>query len=392
MTTRAQSSGRVAHLTSVHSPFDVRIFHKECKSLVRAGYDVTLIASHDRDEMVDGVRVKAMPRSTGRLARMLFTTRAILRQAIREDADLYHFHDPELIPAALLLRFRKKRVIYDVHENVPADVSAKHYIPQPFRQLVAWIAGWIEIRAARHFSGVVPATSEICRRFEFRSTGVALIRNYPSICEAPTDPIPWSRRTPSIVYAGLLSEGRCIKEILQAMALLPTTLEATATFAGAFSPPSYASDIAGVAVGHRAKFLGFVDRVGVARLFDEGRVGLCLCRPTLCYLESAPTKIFEYMQAGIPVIASDFPAFRAIVGTARCGVLVNPLDPPAIARVIEYLLTHPAEAEEMGRRGQEAARRTFNWASEEGKLLDLYEDLLDDRHAVSANSRERVAE
>src|SRR5467141_3498823 len=117
----ARKAPRVVHLTSVHPPFDVRIFHKECKSIVRAGYDVTLIASHDRDETRDGIRLKAIPKQSGRLSRMTRGFWSIYREALRQDADLYHFHDPELIPLGLLLRMKGKKVIYDVHENTKAD-------------------------------------------------------------------------------------------------------------------------------------------------------------------------------------------------------------------------------------------------------------------------------
>ncbi|HTW31719.1 MAG TPA: glycosyltransferase family 4 protein [Candidatus Sulfotelmatobacter sp.] len=382
---------RIVHLTSVHPTFDVRIFHKECRSIARAGYDVTLICTHDRDEIVEGVRVKAVSRASGRFFRMFCTTRAILKQAIREDADLYHFHDPELIPAALLLRLRKKKVVYDVHENVPADVSAKHYIPRLLRRPVAWLAGLIEKAASQQFSAVVPATREIAHRFESRTAQAVLVRNYPSVDDISVAP-SWSQRSASVVYAGLLSPDRCIKEILQALELIPSAIDARTIFAGPFSPRTYADEIAGMPGQDRAKFLGTIDRFAVSRLYDGGRAGLCLCRPTLGYLESAPTKIFEYMQAGIPVIASDFPAFRAIVNTARCGLLVDPLDPGAIAGAIEYILTHATEAEQMGWRGREAARQTFNWTSEESKLLALYARLLDSHSMASASPRQGNSE
>jgi len=383
---------KIAHLTSVHPPFDVRIFHKECKSLARASYDVTLIACHDRDETVEGVRLRAVPRLEGRLSRMVRTTIAILRQALREDADLYHFHDPELIPVALILRLQSKKVVYDAHENVPADISAKHYIPRLFRSAIASLAGFLEMRSCCHFSAIIPATAGIQHRFERYTTNTVLIRNYPSADELSSDSRPWSQRSNSVVYAGLLSPDRCIKEILQALELLPSTLKARANLAGPFSPPAYAREIAATEGRHCATFLGVIDHTEVTRLFEDGRVGLCLCRPTPGYLESAPTKIFEYMQAGMPVVASDFPAFRAIVAAARCGLLVDPLNPQAIAHAIEYLLTHPMEAEQMGRRGREAASRTFNWTSEEEKLLALYARLLNPQPSTAPSRRERGVE
>jgi glycosyltransferase involved in cell wall biosynthesis len=379
---------RIVHLTSVHPVFDVRIFHKECKSLARAGYDVTLIAAHDRDEIVDGIRVNAIPRPSSRLSRMLFATSHILRQAIREDADLYHFHDPELIPVALLLRFRKKKVVYDVHENVPADISTKHYIPRPFRRPLAGLAGLIEMNAARFFSAIVPATDAIARRFGFRAGHTVIVNNYPALDEELRDETHSSHRSSStLIYAGLLSEDRCIREVVQAMSLLPPGLEVTLNLAGTFSPAEYLHRVKTGPGWDRVNFLGGVSRLDVSRLLSSARAGLCLYRPDPNCLEAAPNKLFECMHAGLPVIASDLPGLRAIVGAVRCGLLVNPLDSNAVAGAIQYLLTHPREAEQMGQRGREAIQRTFNWAGEESKLLKLYAELLDFRPTAQAATK-----
>jgi len=204
-----------------------------------------------------------------------------------------------------------------------------------------------------------------------------VISNYPlldvNVCRAQR---PWSERSASVVYAGLISKDRCIGSVVQAMGLLPLGVKATLNLAGAFSPPGYAQELASTPGWSRVKVLGAVDHPEVARFLSEARAGLCVYRPDANSLEGIPTKLFEYMQAGIPVIASDFPGFRAIVSTERCGLLVDPLDPASIARAIEYLLGHPEEAREMGQRGQEAVRKTFNWVSEESKLLALYAALL----------------
>jgi glycosyltransferase involved in cell wall biosynthesis len=367
---------RIVHLTSVHNPFDGRIFYKECTSIARAGYAVTLIARHDRDEFVNEIQVKSVPIVRGRFERMLKTSWAIYREALRQNADLYHFHDPELIPAGLLLRLKKKLVVYDVHEDVPADVSAKHYLPKPLRRPIGWLAGVIERAASRYFSGVVAATSEIGRRFRFRVVNTAVIRNYPSSVAGPVLLRPWQERKPLIVYAGVLCADRCIGEMVEAMSLLPSDFLATLRIVGKPSPASYVRDISSRAGWGSVDYLSFIKPPEVTRLLNDARIGMCLCRPTPGYLESAPTKLFEYMQAGIPVIASDFPAFRAIVDQSRCGLLVNPADTRAIADAIEYLLTHSEEAQQMGERGQQAVAQTFNWETEERNLLDLYDRLL----------------
>jgi glycosyltransferase involved in cell wall biosynthesis len=383
---------KIVHLTSVHPVFDVRIFHKECRSLARAGYDVILIAVHGRDETFDGVRVKAIPRPTGRLSRMLFTTMQVLRQAIREDADLYHFHDPELIPVGLILRLRGKTVLYDAHEDVSAGVAFKHYIPRLVRRPLAWFVDLIENVSSRCFSARVAATEPISRRFAFRHGRTVVINNYPlSQNDRLVVSKQWAERGLSVAYVGVLSEDRCVNEMVQAMSFLPETMQITLNLAGEFSPPSLAARIASLKGWDRSRFLGTISRTQVAELLSDTRAGLVVFRPEPNNFECAPNKLFEYMQAGIPVIASDFPGFRRVVAEAQCGLLVDPLKPREIAEAIEYLVTHPEEAEQMGGRGREAVSNRFHWAGEERKLLELYQTLLAPRAYMEAPESARGA-
>ena len=372
------SSKRVAHLTTVHSPFDVRIFHKECKSLARAGYDVTLIACHDKDETKDGVCIRAVPKEPKRLLRMTRGVRNVYREAVRINADLYHFHDPELLPAGLLLRLRGKRVVYDVHEDVSADIASKQYIPKGFRWFVAGAISMIEALASRILSAVTPATPRIATRFASRRLPAVLLSNYPVLEEFRVpDHDTWSRKSMAIAYVGVITRSRCIQEMTQAMSLLPESLGATLKLVGNFSPPSLAGELAAINGWKRTQVLGILDRGRVAGVLAEVRAGLVVLKATQAFVDSVPIKMFEYMCAGIPVIASNFPAFAETVNGAKCGLLVDPDDPQGIARAIEYVLTHTEEAEAMGKRGREAVLSKYNWANEEHKLFQLYRTLLD---------------
>lgn len=372
------SRNKIAHLTSVHSPFDVRIFHKECKSLVRAGYEVTLIACHEKDETREGVRIRAVPKAAGRLSRMIRVVCSVYREAVRLNADLYHFHDPELLPVGLLLRMRGKVVVYDVHEDVSADVARKHYIPRGLRRFSASAVSLLETLAARFFSAVVPATPSISRRFASLRQPRVVVSNYPVLEEFhAAAPVAWTCRSPAIGYVGVLSRDRGIAEITQALSLLSPSFQVTLKLAGTFSPPSFREELAALNGWGQTQFLGTLDRAGVVDLLSEVRAGLVVLQPTPAFLDSVPIKMFEYMCAGIPVIASDFPGFAEIMNEERCGLLVDPHDPRTIAQAIEFVLAHPEEAEEMGRRGREAVMTKYNWAGEERKLIQLYRSLLD---------------
>lgn len=369
------SAVKVCILTTVHQPFDTRIFHKQAKTLVKAGYDVTLIAQHSKDEVVDGVKIVTLPRPRNRLTRMFSLAWRAFRLACQHKADIYHFHDPELIPVGLLLKLQGKRVIYDVHEDVPKHILSKEWIPKPLRRLVAGGARLAEGLASWALDGIVSATPPIASRFP--SSKTVIVQNFPILNELVVqDPTPYWERPANVVYVGDITLIRGIREMVQAMSLLPDDLDAQLILAGTFSPPSLETEVSALSGWERVKFLGWQDRKSVAQLLGKSRVGLVLFHPEPNHLEAQPNKLFEYMSAGLPVIASDFPLWREIVAGERCGLLVDPLNPKAIAEAIQWILDHPEEAEEMGRRGQKAVPERYNWNTEAAKLISLYRRLL----------------
>jgi len=309
---------------------------------------------------------------------MTRTVWSMYREAIRQDADLYHFHDPELILAGLLLRARGKRVIYDVHEDVPKDILSKHYLPEWSRQAVSWAARAIENAACKRFSALVVVTPAIKRRFQSLHKRTVMIRNFPIPDEIAVGPeVPWESREMAVAYVGGITGLRGIREMVQAMGLLPESLPALLKIAGSSLYEDNLDDLPKLNGWNRTHHLGYLDRTEIAKLFRSVRAGLVLFHPAPNHMEAMPMKLFEYMAAGIPIIASDFPAWRELIGGAGCGLLVDPLRPQAIAAAIEYVLTHPAEAAEMGRRGQAAVQEAYNWDSQAQKLIRLYCELLE---------------
>ena len=140
---------RIVHLTTVHNPFDNRIFHRECRTLVEAGYEVVLLAGHNRAESCEGVKIRSLSPSSSRLARMTTGVARAFFKAWGARADLYHFHDPELIPAALLLRLLGKRVVYDIHEDNRTAIREREYLPAWLRALVAGVFALFESAAGQ---------------------------------------------------------------------------------------------------------------------------------------------------------------------------------------------------------------------------------------------------
>jgi len=365
---------RVVHLTSVHPTFDTRIFHKECKSLALAGYDVTLIAPHAEGDMVrDGIKLRAVRPPRNRRERLMHTVWRVYRAAVREDADIYHFHDPELLPVGLLLRLHGKRVIYDVHEDYGGAMGGKAWLPSVLRGPAAIAVRFCEAVFSRACNRVIAVTPKLAQKFSPGKTRI--VQNYPWTRELlSAESLPYEKRAPLAVYVGYLGDARGLKEMTEAMHIVAKKMPAKLVIAGQ------------VRHGGRAEFkrdgddgvvqyVGHLSRPQIAALLGRARVGLLLLHSLENYRHAQPTKVFEYMSAGLPVLASDIPACRRVFERAECGLLADPLNPEAIASALLWLFDHPAEAAEMGRNGQRAVVERYNWESESQRLIATYAEL-----------------
>lgn len=366
---------KIAHLTTVHASIDNRILYKECMTLAQGQYDVVLIVPSGNDQVIRGVRIRAIPMPKGRLERMLWTTWKVFKAALSEEADLYHFHDPELIPAGVLLKFLGKRVVYDVHEDVPMDIIAKAYVPSVLKSPIARAAALIERIAAILLDGIVAATPGIAKRFP--SSKTVTVQNFPDPSELETATRrPYDGRPLVMTYVGHITATRGIKQLVQAMGLLPDSLQAKLVLAGKFWPEELEDEVREMVGWRRIEFVGWQSREGIAQILASARIGWVVLNPTAAYLESYPCKLFEYMAAGVPVLASDFPLWRDIINLAGCGLVVDPLDPQAMALAAQWLLDHPKEAAAMGERGQLAVKSFYNWTHQSQNLFRLYEKLI----------------
>jgi glycosyltransferase involved in cell wall biosynthesis len=253
----------------------------------------------------------------------------------------------------------------------------KDYLPGWLRKPLAQSIEWIEDFAAPRFSSIVTAQVALAQRFTALNPRTICVANFALLEEFPAcGECTWSARPHAIAYVGGISLQRGLREMVEAVSLLPEALHPKLKLAGEFFPDNLRNELGRMKGVERVEVLGFLDRTGVVNVLRQARVGLSILHSTPNHLISWPTKVFEYMCAGIPVIVSDFLLWTEIVKGARCGLAVDPLDTKQIAQAMEYLLTHPEEAEAMGRRGREAVEKKYNWATEGKKLLALYEEVL----------------
>lgn len=375
---------RALLLTSLHPCFDVRIYQKEARSLASAGVDVILVGIGKTKRMVTGgITVIGIPSAPFRILRFINWYR-ILFLAFKCRADVYHIHDPELLPVAILLKIATKAaVIYDVHENVPEDILSKDWIPKLFRSLLSRAFLIFENAVARLMSGVVVVNELLEQRFKAKSNTVR-VSNYTRLedfdmVHAQGSEIESDWRY--FIYAGIVSIQRGL--IQYADAITKLNIEKTCVLCAGMLKRDNENDVRKKLLESnpsRIRYLGLLPYHKIPGLYKNATAGLLCYQPTPNNVLGTPNKLFEYMCAGIPVIASNFPLIREIVEPSQCGILVDPLNINEIADAMSYLIQHPAEAKLMGANGQQAVKEKYNWNLEEKKLLLFYESLTRNFH------------
>jgi len=368
---------KVCILTSVHPLFDTRIFHKEAKSLAKAGYDVSLIAQHNKDEIVDGIRIVPLPRPKNRLERMTKTVWQVYRKALQIQADIYHLHDPGLIPIGLLLKLHGKKVIYDMHENLPKQIKNKHWINPWYRGLISRFVYWAE---KFFLIGIPVVFAEASYRKDYLWVKkFATVLNMPLITEKFTlkASMPVNQRR-SVGYIGGVAVERGSLTTIQALKILKEHgIEPRFECVGPIGK-SHKGQLLKLCEEYNlcnVAFYGYMPAHEGWSIITQCDIGLAVLHPIPNYVESYPTKLFEYMAMGLPVIASNFPLYHEIVEGAECGICVDPLNPAAIADAIGCLISNPEKAYRMGFRGRRAVEDRFNWSREEKKFLQFYREL-----------------
>ncbi len=365
---------KVAHLSSVHARYDTRIFIKQCCSLYKFGYEVTLIVADGKgNEKIDGVTILDVGRPGNRFKRLVTTTFRTWYKALQTNSKIYHLHDPELLPVGLFLRIIGKIVIYDMHENLPKQLLSKYYLKMPYNKWISKFMLFFQNITFR-FLPVVFAENSYARDFWPIKHGLVIL-NYP-ILDKLHKKLTSNNEKFILGYIGEISKERGINQIIDALGSMDNG-KIELMLAGPLRPD--VSDYANFKIAISKGWLKYHGHLAPEDAWQKMRtcnVGLAILLPSPNFTESYPTKLFEYMGLCLPVIASDFPLWKEIVEGNQCGICINPLKPIEIAKAIDYLISNPDEALEMGKRGRIAIEQKYNWESEEKKLINLYQEIV----------------
>jgi glycosyltransferase involved in cell wall biosynthesis len=346
---------------------------------LKKGYEVTIIAQHDKDEIVKGIKVIALRKSKNRIDRMLGLTIQIFIHALKQKADIYHFHDPELLPIGVLLKiFSRKKIIYDVHEDYGKQVLSRPYLPQfPqwSRRGISILINFIERFSTGFFDGVITATDDILNKFTYHKAAIS-IKNYPVISYFSTEGNGGKEQCENgkvfnLVYTGHLSKERGLIEMIQSLSFINQPVKLS--IFGSIDMGQVDSYLGNIQDLKKVDFLGWIEHRKVLKLLNRYDAGMICLHPLPNYVTALPIKLFEYMAAGLPVIASNFPILREIVEGNKCGVCVDPLNVEEIVNAIQYIMSY---GNELGENGRKAVLQKYSWEKESIKLTQFYRDIL----------------
>ena len=362
-------------MSSVHFALDTRIFYRMCRSLSES-YQVSLIAVHDQEEIKDKIQIIPFKRYHNRKFRILFGWLFMLWKAMKVNAQIYHLHDPELIPCGMFLKLFGKKVILDIHENIAEDIFDKPWIKR--QKLVYKIFTFFEKIACKRFF-IVLAEKSYEKRYRSICKQWATVQNY---CD--TDFFePFEKKTYqqhlNLYYIGIVLENRGILQIMEALnGLKQEGFEAHFHCVGELYSEldfkiknlPYYKDIA-----HQIHFYGRLPLDQGYYLAQKMDIGLCIIWPMKNSIESYPTKLFEYMRCGLPIITSNFPLYREVIEENNCGICIDPFSVSELKKAIMSMHMDVKKSELMAKNGQKVVFEKYDWKSQKLILSKVYEHL-----------------
>lgn len=373
---------KVCHITSVHDRYDTRIFIKECKSLAKNGYDVTLLVNDGMEsEIIEDVKICSIENPyRGRKERIIKGRKEILKKALEINADIYHLHDPELLLIANKLKKHSKKVIFDSHEHYVDQIKTKEYLPKLIRKSIARLYGVYEnyifsiIDGLIYVGNLIDEEGEEFSSFTKKCKFVEKIENYPMLLQRKRVERNSSLNNITVCYAGTLSASRGIEQLVDSCYKANVRL----ILAGNFASKEFEDNIRSRESFKCVDYRGICSLEEVYDIYDESDIGAQLSLDMGQYynLANFGVKEYEYMQMKLPIITFDSLYNKIMIQRYNFGICVNPYNLDEVIEAIKTLKENEELRKLMGENGYKLQQKEFSWSNEEIKLIQLYKNVL----------------
>ena len=367
---------KIIHLTTVHYPYDTRILRRECVTLAeKEEYDVQLLNGYGVNDTFKGVKLTSFDnKKRGRFGRMLIRGWLAFISTKRKKPHICHIHDPEIIWIGWLLQFFGTKAIYDAHEDYSQKIKSKHWLPKPLRLISSNLYSSLSNFFVQRFEAVISATESIAEKHPCKRNYT--IHNFPRFGELSQNDKQIQRASNQIVYTGGLTAQRGIKQVLQALCEhCPSNWHLVIV---GKSTSAVKKELRNYLEDPRVEYRGEVPFEDVKMLLQESEIGTVCNQPGFDYENALPNKLFEYMASGLLVVCSNFKKWKEIVEGTESGLTCNTENPFELGALFNYIFENPDLIQKLGSNGPQTIQKNYSWEKESEKLLQLYEDILDE--------------
>lgn len=373
---------KVCHITSGHSRYDARIFRKQCRTLVQNGIETVLVCCDGKDaESRDGIQIVSYSDhslSKKERFKLLFVNQTFLRYLLSLNADIYQFHELELLEVGRLLKKNGRKVIFDSHENWKEHITG--LLPNVFlmQRIFSCFFDLYYKYVLKKFDAIFSVSPNMVSELSKYNANVYFVSNYPIISNADEFIRP-SFDTNTFVYAGTVYEFSNQQNITKAIQKIDSY--STSYLVIGNIDDKLKEKMLSLDNSHKLSFVSWVVPEDLRKRMSQCLAGVVLFDyiPLCCNREGqmGSNKIFEYMQIGLPVICTDFLLWKKlIIDKYDCGIYVSPNNLDEITRAMRFLIENKSEARRMGENGRLAVLNEFNWENGIEEYLKIYHRII----------------
>jgi glycosyltransferase involved in cell wall biosynthesis len=305
------------------------------------------------------------------------------RMVEHEKFNVFHAHDLNTLPVAYLSAIKNDaKLVYDSHELYIERNKLKPS-SKVWKFILGKIEGFLIEKTDAVFTVNETIAEEMAKRYKIDKPGVVM--NTPASINTMERCLRFNGSLRSelsvpeqyrmILYIGAITFNRGLEELIKSLQYLP---DCYLVYMGYGSEPfkSRLLDIVQkIDVADRFSFFGPVPSEQVIHYAADADVGVApIANACMSYYYCSPNKLFEYMNAGLPVAASNFPELEKVVIGHEIGTSFNPADPRDIADSIRQILDDAPTREKMAQNAVRASK-LYNWEIESKKLLKIYSGL-----------------